>query len=79
MDWGAGWYGMIFGPLLMILALVVVIGVALSLVRGFGGARRQTPPPMPPRARRSTFLRSGTRAARSTGRSSKERRRVLGD
>jgi hypothetical protein len=41
---------MIFGPLFMILVLAVVIAVALSLVRGFGGACRQTPPPMPPRA-----------------------------
>jgi putative membrane protein len=77
MDWGAGWYGMIFALLFMILALAVVIAVALSLVRGFGGAWRQTPLPMPPRARRSTFLRSGTRG--EIDRQEFEERRVLGD
>lgn len=37
MWWGGGWYGMIFGPLFMILALAVVIAVAVLLVRWLGG------------------------------------------
>ncbi|MDO8840205.1 MAG: SHOCT domain-containing protein [Parvibaculum sp.] len=38
MDWGGGWYGMIFGPLLMILVLAIVIAIAVLLVRWLGGA-----------------------------------------
>jgi putative membrane protein len=37
MSWGGGWYGMIFGPLFMILALAIVIAVAVLLVRWLGG------------------------------------------
>lgn len=40
MGWGGGWYGMIFGPLLMILVLAVAIAVALLLVRWLGGPWR---------------------------------------
>jgi putative membrane protein len=38
MWWGGGWYGMVFGPLLMILALAVAIAVAVLLVRWLGGS-----------------------------------------
>jgi len=37
MSWGGGWYGMIFGPLIMILVLAVVIAAAVLLVRWAGG------------------------------------------
>jgi putative membrane protein len=37
MDWAGGWYGMIFGPLFMILVLVVVIALAVLVVRWIGG------------------------------------------
>lgn len=37
MWWGGGWYGMIFGPLIMILVLAVVIAAAVLLVRGISG------------------------------------------
>jgi putative membrane protein len=37
MAWGGGWYGMIFGPLFMILTLAAVIAVAALLVRWIGG------------------------------------------
>lgn len=37
MDWGGGWYGMIFGPLFMILVLGLVIAVAVFLVRWLAG------------------------------------------
>jgi putative membrane protein len=37
MDLAGGWYGMIFGPLFMILVLAVVIAVAVLLVRWLGG------------------------------------------
>ncbi|MGB8816570.1 MAG: SHOCT domain-containing protein [Rhizobiaceae bacterium] len=34
---GAGWYGMIFGPLFMILVLALVIGAVALLIRWLGG------------------------------------------
>jgi len=37
MMWGGGGYGMIFGPLFMILVLAVVIAVAILIVRSLGG------------------------------------------
>ena len=37
MMWGAGGYGVIFGPLFMILVLAVVIGAAILIVRLVGG------------------------------------------
>jgi len=37
MAWSGGWYGMIFGPLFMILTLAAVIAVAALLVRWIGG------------------------------------------
>lgn len=50
MDWGGGWYGMIFGPLFMILILAIVIAVAVILVRwlsgpGYGGHPSHHGPP----------------------------------
>ncbi len=44
MGWG-GWYGMIFGPLLMILVLAVVIAIAILLVRWLGGPWHGAQPP----------------------------------
>jgi putative membrane protein len=37
MWWGGGWYGMIFGPLFMILVLAVVVATVMLLVRWAGG------------------------------------------
>ena len=44
MWWGGGWYGMVFGPLIMILVLAVVIAAAVLLVRGLGGPWPGTAP-----------------------------------
>jgi putative membrane protein len=52
MMWGWGWYGMIFGPLFMILVLAVVIGVIVLAVRWLGGPWQGTlPPHYPPPGR----------------------------
>ena len=37
MMWGWGWYGMIFGPLFMILMLAVVITAVMLAIRWLGG------------------------------------------
>jgi putative membrane protein len=42
MMWGAGWYGMVFGPLLMILVLSAVIAAAALLIRWLGGPWQTT-------------------------------------
>lgn len=44
MDWDGGWYGMILGPLFMILVLAVPIALAVILARGLGGPWHGTPP-----------------------------------
>jgi len=45
MWWGGGWYGMIFGPLFMILVLAVLIAAVVLLLRWAGGPWQQTAPP----------------------------------
>jgi len=45
MWWGGGWYGMIFGPLFMILMLAVAIAVVLLLVRWLGAPWHGMGPP----------------------------------
>ena len=42
MMWGGGWYGMFFGPLLMILVLSAVIAAAALLIRWLGGPWQTT-------------------------------------
>ncbi len=37
MMWGGGWYGMIFGPIFMILVFVAVVVVVFLVARWFGG------------------------------------------
>jgi len=44
MWWGGGWYGMILGPLFMILVLAVVIAAVVLLVRWTGGQGQATAP-----------------------------------
>jgi len=45
MWWGGGWYGMILGPLFMILVLAALIATVVLLVRWVGGPWQQTAPP----------------------------------
>ena len=45
MWWDGGWYGMIFGPLFMILMLAVVIAVVFLMVRWLGTPWQGTAPP----------------------------------
>lgn len=44
---GGGWFGMIIGPIFMILVLALVIAVAVLLVRWFGGASQAGAPHQP--------------------------------
>ncbi|MEQ1617650.1 MAG: hypothetical protein ABL883_04815 [Terricaulis sp.] len=47
MGWDGGWYGMILGPLFMIVGLAALIALALALTRWFGGPQGAgaSPPP----------------------------------
>jgi putative membrane protein len=81
MGWGAGWYGMIFGPLFMILGLAVAIAVAAVIVRGFGGSWQWTQPPhpMPPGRTPLDILKERYARGEIDKDEFEERRRVLGD
>ncbi len=46
--WNGGWYGTIFGPLFMIVALGAVIAVVVLLVRWLGGPWIGVQPPYQP-------------------------------
>ncbi|MDP2324313.1 MAG: hypothetical protein Q8N51_09825 [Gammaproteobacteria bacterium] len=43
MDWGGGWFGMIFGPFFMVLVLAVVIALAPFLARWIPAGGDQVP------------------------------------
>ena len=81
MDWGGGWYGMVFGPLFMILVLAVVIALAVLLVRWLGGAWHGTQPPHHVQPGRTPLDILKERYARGEidKQEFEERRRVLGD
>ncbi|WP_296326516.1 SHOCT domain-containing protein [Reyranella sp.] len=79
MMWGGGWYGMIFGPLVMILVLAVIIAVAVLLVRWLGGpwpgsAWHQAPGRTPLDILKERFARGEIDKQEF-----EERRRVLGE
>jgi putative membrane protein len=80
MWWGGGWYGMIFGPLFMILVLAVVIAIAVLLVRWLGGPwHGTTPHQRPPGRIPLDILRERFARGEIDREEFEERRRVLGD
>lgn len=78
MWWGQGWYGMIFGPLFMILVLAVVIAVAVLLVRWLGGSWQPTHR-APPGRTPLDILKERFARGEIDKEEFDERRRVLGD
>lgn len=81
MWWGGGWYGMIFGPLIMILVLAAVIAVVILIVRWAGGpwqgsgALHHAPPGRTP----LDLLKERFARGEIDKEEFEERRRVLGD
>lgn len=80
MGWDGG-YGMIFGPLFMILVLAVVIGVVVLLVRWLGGSCHGTASPRhaPPGRTSLDILKERFARGEIDKAEFEERRRVLGD
>ncbi len=78
--WGGGWYGMILGPLFMILWIAILVAVVVMVVRWLGGPRQGTYPPYQSDTRtpleilRERFARGEIDKAEF-----EDRRRVLGD
>jgi putative membrane protein len=71
-------YGMIFGPLFMILALAVVIAVVVLLVRWIGGPGYGAQPPyQPPPGRALDILKERFARGEINKEEFEERRRVL--
>lgn len=81
MTWGGGWYGMIFGPLLMIVLLAGVIAVTVLLVRWVAGPWHGAQPPHPTQPGRTPLDILKERYARGEidKEEFEERRRVIGD
>ena len=81
MDWGGGWFGMIFGPIVMILVLAAVIALAVLLVRWLGGPWPGMQSPYNVQAGRTPLDILKERYARGeiNKEEFEERRRVLGD
>jgi putative membrane protein len=80
MGWGGGGYGMVFGPLFMILVLAAVIAVAVLLVRWLGGPWHGTAPHQAPPGRTPLDILKERYARGEIDKEEfEERRRVLGD
>lgn len=76
MGWDGGWYGMLFGPLIMIFVLAAVIAVAILFARGLGGPGRGVQPPdrTPLEILKARYARGDIEKEEF-----EERRRILGD
>lgn len=81
MMWGGGGYGMIFGPLFMIVVLGAVIAAVVLLVRWLGGPSYGTPPAhhAPPGRTALDILKERFARGEIDKDEFEERRRLLGD
>lgn len=79
MNWAGGWYGMVFGPLFMIIILALVIAVAVLLVRWLSGPGHPLQPPMPPQRTPLDILKERFARGEIDKEEFEERRRILGE
>jgi putative membrane protein len=76
MWWGAGWFGMFLGPLVMILVLAFLVVAVVQILRGgFGPWHGSTPPPRKP----LDILKERFARGEIEKEEFEERRRLLGD
>lgn len=78
MGWGGG-YGMIFGPIFMILVLALVIAIAVLLVRWLGGPSWQATAPQRSAGTALDILKERFARGEIDKTEFEERRRVLGE
>jgi putative membrane protein len=81
MMWGGGWYGMVLGPLFMILVLVAVIAAVALVGRWFSAPwyGAHPPPPMPSPRTPLDILKERFARGEIDKDEYEERRRVLGE
>ena len=81
MGWGTGGYGMILGPLIMILVLAMIISAIVLLVRWLGGSWHAAGPPRhgPPAHTALDILKERYARGEIDKEEFEEHRRVLGD
>ena len=79
MMWGAGWYGMIFRPLFMILAFGIVVVIGALIVRSIVGPWQPAQHGTPVGRRPVDILKERFARGEIDKNEFDERRRVLGD
>jgi putative membrane protein len=75
---GGGWYGMIFGPLFMILGFAAVIALVAVLIRWLGGPMRGPYSTIPPARTALDILKERFARGEIDKDEYEERRRILG-
>ena len=81
MMWGGGWYGMMLGPLFMVLMFAVAVALVIVLVRWLGGPHYGLPPHQasPPVRTPLDILKERFARGEIDKQEFEERRRILGD
>ncbi len=79
MMWGGGAYGMMFGPIFMLIVLAVVIAAAVLIVRSLGGSWHAFPHHQPPGRTALDILKERFARGEIDKNEFEERRRVLGE
>jgi len=77
--WGMPWYGMVFGPIMMIAVLAAVITLVVFLVRWLGGASIVPPPYSPPEKTPLDILRERLARGEIEKQEFEEKKRILSE
>lgn len=77
MMWHGGWYGMLFGPIMMIIFIGVAVAVVVLLVRWLGGSTHVSDSPRSPERDPLDILKERFARGEIDKDEYEERRRVL--